>query len=443
MTVINTSDIGGGDNDYATITLWEADTDNDLVTAETIEIGILFATGSPYQIALTYFSGAITSALYYRHLKVEEGDEHDGTLGAGVVIEHNVSESTFIACYESYFQFSDIEFDGQLQSTYILRPASTTVGVIFNRCLIHSSTLTNYGLLDQSGTPDNLVITFNNCAFSNVGCAVRMYYSGVSTNAICNYCTAVSREVDADQAYNGFENLIACNCAAFHFGDTLRFDFASLDALSHNNASSDGSGSTGLQNLTATDQFVDITDGAMDLHLKAGSDLLEAGLPINILDDVKGFIRSIHFTDIGFHELGTKHTVSIVHSLTLSPIDESQKPDVDTFLDIEASAIGVKPNVLLPLTIISSIDSPHVENAGHTLFITSSIGEHSFYQSVIHYIFIDSEIDSSESVIETQQVSHSLNVTPAISKTRDINESIDNALTINPGVWGYTEELIW
>ena len=64
------STIQASGGDYATIELWEADTDNDLVTAMEGEVGrmadeLLFnGTG-----AVVVMSGATTSALYFRRLE--------------------------------------------------------------------------------------------------------------------------------------------------------------------------------------------------------------------------------------------------------------------------------------------------------------------------------------------------------------------------------------
>lgn len=84
--VLSTIKTSGGD--YTTIAAWEADTDNDLVTANEYHIGDI------YDVPLAkyfQFAGATTSIDCYRHLRVNSSVRHNGTPGSGYQMTPSVS----------------------------------------------------------------------------------------------------------------------------------------------------------------------------------------------------------------------------------------------------------------------------------------------------------------------------------------------------------------
>ena len=99
-----TSTIGNlGGEDYATATIWEAATDNDLVTATDGEIGQL--TG-PITDKVT-MSGATTSATYYRTLTYASGAKYDLATDTGAELNSSTS-GTMVQVDEDYFRADGI-----------------------------------------------------------------------------------------------------------------------------------------------------------------------------------------------------------------------------------------------------------------------------------------------------------------------------------------------
>jgi len=93
------------------------------------------------------------------------------------------------------------------------------------------------------------------------------------------------------------------NNASFDNGHKDYYGSESTQNGGSNNASSDSTGNTGLQNLSSADQFVNITEGSEDLHLKSGSDLIDAGTDLSsyFTDDIDGQSRTDAW-DIGADE---------------------------------------------------------------------------------------------------------------------------------------------
>ena len=78
---------GGGD--YSTLGGWEADTDNDLVTATTKEIALV--SGIFFLNASVSLNGATTNAQFHRVLIAHSGEQHIGTSGTGARIQYNAA----------------------------------------------------------------------------------------------------------------------------------------------------------------------------------------------------------------------------------------------------------------------------------------------------------------------------------------------------------------
>lgn len=303
---INYSDIAGGDNDYATVALWETGTDNDLVTADQREIANLFAANSPYDISAFFvFGGATTDATRYRELRAESGDEHDGTKGSGARMRQNNSGHTCVKVTENYFRVTNLELDGNDTGAYGVYPdGSGTKELLVSGCLIYS--LGNGGVYaDDTPSHSDPVFTLRNSAFFNCVILAVQGVGGYADQYVCEYVSAVRQATDSDVSYTGFRYCKVTDVACFHYGGTSgHADFLSLDSGSSNYASSDTSGSAaGLRSLSASSQFADLTDNDMDLSLKSGSDLEGEGTAIaGVTTDWEGDTRDASTPDIGWDE---------------------------------------------------------------------------------------------------------------------------------------------
>lgn len=94
--------IGATARQHASIAIWEAATDNDLVTGTVIEEGHMY-DDADFEEEDLLVGGATTSALYYRHLRAAAGEEHDPIADVGCWI---TGEDTYILIQEHYFRAS-------------------------------------------------------------------------------------------------------------------------------------------------------------------------------------------------------------------------------------------------------------------------------------------------------------------------------------------------
>ena len=282
-TTIVYSDITGGDNDYATLPDWEAATDIDLTAATGTEdrhIAHLFLANSPYVLAggAAIFAGATTDVNNYREITAQPGNVHDGTADTGARIQNSSAGYYCVYNQENYFRVTKLDLDGNSVVNRAVLISGTVQYALVEDCLIRETS--GQGVL-VSSTPDhaNTIVTVRNCAGFNCAGGFTHGVSGYEDQTIVEYCSAVRVETDGDVGDSGIRYALVTNCAVFHYGpDGGHADYLNLDGGSSNYASHDASGS--VPNLTAADQFVDLTDNDMDLHLIAESDLEAAGTPI-------------------------------------------------------------------------------------------------------------------------------------------------------------------
>ena len=160
--------------------------------------------------------------------------------------------------------FSDITdgyvgwFYHTMKNCYIISTGALTNGAGVLRCR-------------NGAVVDSTVVVRPSDAVANIG----------STGIIQNYGNATIR-----------------NCAVFGFGAAVHIN----GNVEVNNASEEATGTTGLINLTFTDQFVNTTLSAMDLRIKVSGSLFEAASTGAISPDVFGTVRDGSNPDIGPYE---------------------------------------------------------------------------------------------------------------------------------------------
>ena len=354
MVTINTSDIAGGANDHATLALWEAATDINLVSADTVEKALLFATETHDTANSLVFAGATTDSTRYREITANPGDETDGTPGSGAGITQDTSGQYCARIQEDYFRLTSIFLNGTGVSNSAVLCTVDVQEMLIENCLIHDIPTSRRGVY-LNVNPTNVAIRIRNCYFSNCETGVLGNTSG-RDKLVCDYVTVVRQETDANSATTGFRYCLCTNCAAFHFGPTSSHaDYLNLDAGSSNNASHDTTGDSGLTSLVAADEFVSITDDAMDLHLQSGSTLEGAGTPIaGLTTDFDGDARHASAPDVGADE----YTASGI-SLTVPTIDvttTATAPDVTLgAVSISVPTIAVTTTVTAPSVVLGAV----------------------------------------------------------------------------------------
>lgn len=142
MTV-NISTVGATARDYATITIWEAATDNDLVAAGDIEVGECYADANFNEKII--IAGATTDVSNHRILRAATGEKHDGTVsGAGAIVQ-STSNGTLFKVFESFLQLGSgmvLNLTTASTSDECIRVgdgSNTAEGLLVENCVIQNT----------------------------------------------------------------------------------------------------------------------------------------------------------------------------------------------------------------------------------------------------------------------------------------------------------------
>lgn len=322
--------------DYATISAWEADTDDDLVSQGVAHKGLLYADADFDEAVI--FEGAITDSSHFRRLQPAAGERHSGlrNTGARMFRSTGASENT-LQIKEDYFVLDGIEFttagdgtgSGFVQCIWSGTASGEDLqGIRILRCLIYDITRnqTNVGIVtgatsNEAGTgwggtiANNIVMHVEG---SSEGRGIQMQAQGDvgRTAAYANntvYSCLTWGFVFLGDSGMGSHSVSIRNNAAFDNGIDFSDETVSPPNISSfNNASSDATaddfGGGGHKiNLSASNNFVDLTAGAEDLHIQASTDLGDAGLDLgDVVQKTDIDLRDRHFQedtwDIGAHE---------------------------------------------------------------------------------------------------------------------------------------------
>lgn len=334
MPTIITDEIMESGGDYGTIAAWESDTTGNLVTADEVRIGRLHKRASTNWDERTLLTGSTTDTTRYRVLTVAEADRHTGIEGTGTIIEPStegwllrVNESNVRLEWLSMAKWkgdsaecilldSGVNFRGSYllaigdeeatnpdldgvrmqvnnRGTTILENSAfancnaagfTNFAKTGNTIIIHNSSFVNCNKDGVSG--DFPVVGFNGSdnTGSTIDC-VNVYAHCITENA-------------SHSAFNGVEangGTITCtNCVCSD--DSITGGFGVTD------------GGNNVENKAPADQFVDLTNDVLDLHLKATSDLIAVGVDLSadsdapITDDIDGDARDASTPDVGWDE---------------------------------------------------------------------------------------------------------------------------------------------
>lgn len=294
QTVV-TSTIGSAvGRDYSTIAAWEAATDNDLVTANEIQVGEIY-NDSVFSGSDIIIDGAVVDNTRYRKLTVAATDRHDGTEGSGARYNITVSYSS------SGIDILDIGGKFILEWLEIYSSDSTVncrYGVnaensrsILRYLLIHDIGrvgISNSALITGYNTDNADTVEVYNCIlYDGQSQGIQMVYPMKIRNVTIYNCKdyGIMTFGTNDSGHEG-KNIISIGNSTADFESGI-FDTAS------NNLSSDASapGTNRLTNKTAANQFVD-SGWPPDLHLKSTADAKDAGTTISeITDDIDGDSR--------------------------------------------------------------------------------------------------------------------------------------------------------
>ena len=254
----NVSTIGSG-QDYATVELWEADTDDDLISAGDIEEGHLvddLTTTADIDIA-----GATTDASNYRVLRPDAGNKYDALAGTGRSFTLDTEDTIEIA--EKFLKIRDLLFiRGSVTTAGALNWNTGSDDGLCERCFIRS--IGGDGI-HVVGTASSIEIF--NCIFDGTdgdanGAGIRTGSTASADLYNCTFYNWTSRGVKTTSG--GTVNIR--NIAATDSG--FDFDVASSGTESHNLSSDTTAPGTSEQHSKSTaNTFNDA--GSDDFTLKA------------------------------------------------------------------------------------------------------------------------------------------------------------------------------
>ena len=324
-----------------------------------------------YNDALDFTAGATidgytTDATHFITLTVADSPQvasgtsqrHNGTAGTGVVLDgQNLVGGVVVSDDYTQFEWFEIIRTGGANG----RPAAAAknaTNVIFDHLLIHNYTtgFASYGIKGS----DNSSFTVRNCIiYDGESSGIRLDQL-TSTGTVQN-CTVYG--ITANGIYQDNGTLTVTN--SISMGNSL-LDFKGGGTLSYN-ISSDATGTGSLINKVAADQFVNITAGSENLHLKAGADAIDTGTDLSgsFSDDIDGETRPGGAQwDIGADETNAAAPTPAVTSAVaeISPTDVLTNSTGNSFsYDIQATIGGGDTGVnRVTVTVPGSFGAPTV-----------------------------------------------------------------------------------
>tara|TARA_A100001201_G_scaffold121770_1_gene105459 strand:+ start:57 stop:1088 length:1032 start_codon:yes stop_codon:yes gene_type:complete len=325
MTTI-TKTIGTSSRDYSTIAAWEADLSNASVYSNNDDaVGVCY-NDSAFNEAVTInggnsIGGSASQNLNSRKLTVHDDSKHDGTAGTGARNVYTGSSNPVLTIGINNTTVEWLEYDcsgaGAASRQIVVVSVDVITGIYINNMILHgvgNTTANTMGIgVSNGGGASNTRYLTNNIIYD---------ISDASTNNYGLFCTSASGK---SEVYNN----------TIHGTGTGTGDFgiwiANGNVIAKNNISmasggkdiEEGGGPTEEYNMTSdatatgtgaqaskttADQFVSVTAGSEDLHIKSGSDAIDNGVDLgttgNSNIDINGRDRDAQGDtwDIGAHE---------------------------------------------------------------------------------------------------------------------------------------------
>ncbi len=287
---------------YNTLAAWNTGETGNLVTADKVKVGVCYNDGV-FTAGVT-ISGWTTDATRYPKLTVATVARHTGTAGTGARIDANNTNINLVNVQANYAVVEWLALTNwRVGTTANLGNGVLVIGytgVVLQNLMLHKSTVnptegnseTN-GNAIVIGSLNAGTVTIRNCLIydlSGWGISVGSC-SNSSTITIQNCTVHVTGTGIATRDLNLTSTVQNCMVT----GTGTRFSIVGQSSCM-NNLSSDASapGTSALTNKTAANQYVSLTGGSENLHLKAGADAINAGtdLSVSFTTDFEGQTRS-------------------------------------------------------------------------------------------------------------------------------------------------------
>lgn len=284
----------GGGRDYANIADWEAACPANLVTSADTWIGELYNDSEFVVTSTISIAGITTSADYYIELRPASGqafnDHPDKLTNAlrynasnGVAIRSSIPYYHTLAISTKYTRLTDLQIKSTVSRGAVTMIREADYGII-NRCILEG--WGSQGALSLGGT-NTIAINCLAISIATHGGAHGISFDQGSTAPMeALFCTAVypsnlSATGDGKAFYEVYATATVKNSAGFGFrGGSSGGIYANKptgDYVATDDSLFDGTNL--LQNKVYADQFESVLSPSYDFRVKAGSDLIGAGVP--------------------------------------------------------------------------------------------------------------------------------------------------------------------
>ena len=321
-----TKTIGTSSRDYSTISAWEADlSDISIYSNGDDAVGVCY-NDSPFDEAVTInggnsIGGSSGQDLNSRKLTVHADSKHDGTAGTGARNVYTGSSNPVITIGINNTTVEWLEYDcsgaGAASRQIFIVSTSVTAGINVNNMIIHglgNTTGNSMGLAVQNGggstntryIANNIIYDIVDSNTNNFGlfCTNGSGKSEIYNNTI--HGTGTGTGDYGLYILNG--NVIFKNNISMASGGNDIQESGSPTEEYNMTSDATATGTGAQASKTTANQFVSVTGGSEDLHIKAGSDAIDNGVDLgttgNSNIDINGRDRDAQGDtwDIGAHE---------------------------------------------------------------------------------------------------------------------------------------------
>ena len=322
-----TKTIGTSSRDYSTIAAWEADlSDASIYSNNDDAVGVCY-NDSAFNETVTInggnsIGGSSGQDLNSRKLTVHADSKHDGTAGSGARNVYTGSTNPVLKISIDNTTVEWLEYDcsgaGAASRQLIQVANDVTAGIYISNMIIHgvgNTTGNTMAIVVNNGgnasntryLANNIIYDISDASTANFGlfCTNGSGKSEVYNNTI--HGTGTNTGDFGLYILNG--NIVAKNNISMASGGKDIEESGSPTEEYNMTSDATASGTGAQASKTTADQFVSVTGGSEDLHIKSGSDAIDNGVDLgttgNSNIDINGRDRDAQGDtwDIGAHEL--------------------------------------------------------------------------------------------------------------------------------------------
>ena len=309
-----TNGLSGATCAYASMAIWEAAQQQNLTDGGgDIAECICDSNGGAADTTAVTIDGWTTSSTSYIWIHTPTSSRHDGTyLSTKYRLE--VNDATVLAISDDYVRIEGLQIEQHGQTAvrsvvYISGQTASSNDVRISSSIIKQGGGTSFRSIGVHIVSSNAVVSLWNSVIFN---PANLGTSDTQNSAI-RIASSSSVNIYSCTVFGGYRVLRADSgtvvvkntYVGVIGGLTAYFGSATLTTC----ASSDATGSSGLQNIAInTSNFTNVTAGSENYHLPSGSALIDVGTdtsgdsaPLNFTDDIDGQTRSGSW-DIGADE---------------------------------------------------------------------------------------------------------------------------------------------